>query len=57
MTEDKLQKIADDITSAVMTHLYGDRFSTTDDITTDDELSDEWDSLNELIYDTLDKEL
>ena len=45
--EEKLQKMADELTSAIMSYVYGERFDKADDITEDEELSEAWEFINE----------
>lgn len=55
ITIDRLEKLADCVTHAIMSYMYGSRFSTTDDITTDEEMSASWDELNEIVFTALSK--
>lgn len=45
--EEKLQKMADELTSIIMSYVYGERFDKADDITEDEELSNAWEFINE----------
>ena len=45
--EEKLQKMADELTSTIMSYVYGERFDKADDITEDEELSNAWEFINE----------
>lgn len=50
---DKKDRIADELANIVMTELYGKRFTETDDITDDREMSDTWDYLSDNFYGVL----
>ena len=51
--EKKLQKMADELTSIIMSYVYGERFDKADDITEDEELSKAWDFINQTTYGSL----
>lgn len=48
--EEKLQKMADELTNEIMSYVYGERFDKTDDITEDEELSKAWDYVNDITF-------
>lgn len=50
---DKKDRIADELANIVMTEMYGKRFTETDDITDDREMSDTWDYLSDNFYGVL----
>ena len=50
---DKKDRIADELANIVMAELYGKRFTETDDITDDREMSDTWDYLSDNFYGVL----
>ena len=50
---DKKEKIADELANIVMAEMYGKRFTETDDITDDREMSDTWDYLSDNFYGVL----
>jgi hypothetical protein len=45
--EDKIQELADNLTSSIMSYVYGERFDNADDITEDEELNKAWEYINE----------
>lgn len=45
--EDKIQELADNLTSSIMSYVYGERFDNSDDITEDEELDKAWEYINE----------
>lgn len=47
---DKLNKMADDLTDDIMSFVYGERYDNTDDITEDEELSKAWEYINEKAF-------
>lgn len=51
--EDKLNEMADDLTNKIMSYVYGERFTKTEDITEDDELSKAWEYINENVFGSL----
>ena len=50
---DKKERIADELANIVMAEMYGKRFTETDDITDDREMSDIWDYLSDNFYGVL----
>lgn len=50
---DKKERIADELANIVMAEMYGKRFTETDDITDDREMSDTWDYLSDNFYGVL----
>lgn len=50
---DKKDRIADELANIVMAEMYGKRFTETDDITDDREMSDTWDYLSDNFYGVL----
>ena len=53
MVEYKIQNLADNLTSSIMSYVYGERFDKTDDITEDEELDKAWEYINEECYNHL----
>lgn len=51
--EEKLQKMADELTSIIMSYVYGERFDKADDITEDEELNKAWEFFNETTFGSL----
>ena len=51
--EEKLQRMADELTSIIMSYVYGERFDKADDITEDEELSEAWEFINETTFGSL----
>ena len=51
--EEKLQKMADKLTSIIMSYVYGERFDKSDDITEDEELNKAWEFFNEATFGSL----
>lgn len=47
---DKAQEVADRITGIILTSKFGERFTSTDDITTDKEMDDAWEHYNEVVF-------
>lgn len=45
--EEKLQKMADKLTSDIMSYVYGERFDNADGTIEDEALSDAWEFINE----------
>ena len=50
---DKKDRIADELANIVLAEMYGKRFTETDDITDDREMSDTWDYLSDNFYGVL----
>ena len=50
---EKLQKIADNLTCEVMERIFGEKFTSCEDITEDDEMNKEWEIINEKIFTSL----
>lgn len=50
---EKLQKIADNLTCEVMERIFGEKFTSCEDITEDDEMNKEWEIINEKIFSSL----
>ena len=50
---EKLQKIADNLTGEVMERIFGEKFTSCEDITEDDEMNKEWEIINEKIFSSL----
>lgn len=53
--EQKVQELADMITSKLLTMKFGDRFTNTDDITEDKDMNEEWECINGGVYEALTK--
>lgn len=48
-----IQDLADSITSHLLSLVYGERFDSLDDITTDEEIDNDWEYFNEKFYNEL----
>ena len=57
MNDDKLQMIADKLTDIVMAYTFGQKYIECEDITENDEMSREWEYLNEDFFELLASEL
>lgn len=57
MNEDKLQLIADKLTDIAMERTFGQEYINCEDITENDEMSREWEYLNENFFELLKSEL
>lgn len=57
MNDDKLQMLADKLTDIVMAYTFGQKYIECDDITENDEMSREWEYLNENFFELLASEL
>ena len=57
MNDDKLQMLADKLTDIVMAYTFGQKYIEWEDITENDEMSREWEYLNENFFELLASEL
>ena len=57
MNDDKLQLIADKLTDIAMEQIFGQEYINCEDITENDEMSREWEYLNENFFELLASEL
>lgn len=53
MSISKRQELADKFTNEAMTAIYGERFTSLEDVEEDEELNKVWETLNEGFYNTL----
>lgn len=47
------QKLADDLTDRILSEVYGVSYTMLNDLDEDSEISEEWDKLNDFIYEEL----
>lgn len=57
MNDDKLQMIADKLTDIAMEQIFGQKYIDCNDITENNEMSREWEYLNENFFELLAREL
>ena len=57
MNDDKLQMIADKLTDNAMEQIFGQEYINCEDITENDEMSRQWEYLNENFFELLASEL
>ena len=50
---EEAQKVADAVTGIILTSKFGERYTSTDDITTDKEMDDAWEHYNEVVFEFL----
>ena len=53
MAFQQIQTLADKFTNEVLTAMYGERFTSLEDVEDDDEINEKWDYLNEQFYDAI----